>query len=79
VDHRPEPAPPGSASTVTSWEATASVDPHSPRSAVRFSVGPIAEDMDVEEPLIVQDCDAALHVASENRAAKARYLTSGNR
>ena len=43
---------------------------------VYFSVGTIAEDKDVEEPVSVKDFDVALHVVFENKAAKARYLAS---
>jgi hypothetical protein len=43
---------------------------------VYFSVGTIAEDKDVEEPVSVKDFDVALHVVFENKAAKARYLKS---
>ena len=41
-----------------------------------FSVGTIAEDKDVLEPVSVKDFDVALHVVFENKAAKARYLAS---
>lgn len=44
--------------------------------AVYFSVGTIAEDEDVREPVSVRDFDVALHVVFENKAAKARYLAS---
>jgi hypothetical protein len=44
--------------------------------SVYFSVGTIAEDKDVEEPVSVKDFDVALHVVFENKAAKARYLAS---
>lgn len=44
--------------------------------AVYFSVGTIAEDKDVQEPVSVHDFDVALHVVFENKAAKARYLVS---
>ena len=43
---------------------------------VYYSVGTIAEDKDVEEPVSVKDFDVALHVVFENKAAKARYLAS---
>ena len=43
---------------------------------VYYSVGSIAEDKDVEEPVSVKDFDVALHVVFENKAAKARYLAS---
>jgi hypothetical protein len=43
---------------------------------VYFSVGTIAEDKDVEEPVSVKDFDVALHVVFENKAAKAKYLAS---
>lgn len=43
---------------------------------VYFSVGTIAEDKDVQEPVSVKDFDVALHVVFENKAAKARYLAS---
>jgi hypothetical protein len=43
---------------------------------VYYSVGTIAEDKDVEEPVSVKDFDVALHVIFENKAAKARYLAS---
>ena len=43
---------------------------------VYFSVGTIAEDKDVEEPVSVKDFDAALHVVFESKAAKATYLAS---
>jgi hypothetical protein len=43
---------------------------------IYFSVGTIAEDKDVEEPVSVKDFDVALHVVFENKAAKARYLAS---
>jgi hypothetical protein len=43
---------------------------------VYYSVGMIAEDKDVEEPVSVKDFDVALHVVFENKAAKARYLAS---
>ncbi len=41
-----------------------------------FSVGTIAEDKDVLEPVSVKDFDVALHVVFENKAAKATYLAS---
>ncbi|MHB1557659.1 MAG: Dabb family protein [Isosphaeraceae bacterium] len=41
-----------------------------------FSVGMIAEDEDVQEPVSVKDFDIALHVVFENKAAKAKYLKS---
>ena len=41
-----------------------------------FSVGTIAEDKDVQEPVSVKDFDVALHAVFENKAAKARYLAS---
>ena len=41
-----------------------------------FSVGTIAEDEDVQEPVSVKDFDVALHVVFENKAAKAKYLKS---
>ena len=41
-----------------------------------FSVGTIAEDKDVQEPVSVKDFDVALHVVFENKAAKAKYLAS---
>ncbi len=41
-----------------------------------FSVGTIAEDKDVQEPVSVKDFDVALHVVFENKAAKAKYLVS---
>jgi hypothetical protein len=44
--------------------------------AVYYSVGTIAEDKDVEEPVSVKDFDVALHVVFANKAAKARYLAS---
>ena len=44
--------------------------------AVYFSVGTIAEDADVQEPVSVKDFDVALHVVFENKAAKAKYLVS---
>ncbi len=44
--------------------------------AVYFSVGTIAEDPDVQEPVSVKDFDVALHVVFENKAAKAKYLVS---
>jgi Stress responsive A/B Barrel Domain len=43
---------------------------------VYFSVGTIAEDKDVQEPVSVKDFDVALHAVFENKAAKARYLES---
>jgi hypothetical protein len=43
---------------------------------VYFSVGTIAEDKDVQEPVSVKDFDVALHVVFENKAAKAKYLAS---
>ncbi len=43
---------------------------------VYFSVGTIAEDEDVQEPVSVKDFDVALHVVFENKAAKATYLKS---
>ena len=43
---------------------------------VYFSVGTIAEDKDVQEPVSVKDFDVALHVVFENKAAKAKYLES---
>jgi hypothetical protein len=43
---------------------------------VYFSVGTIAEDKDVQEPVSVKDFDVALHVVFENKAAKAKYLVS---
>ncbi len=43
---------------------------------VYFSVGTIAEDKDVEEPVSVKDFDVALHVVFEDKAAKAKYLAS---
>jgi hypothetical protein len=43
---------------------------------VYYSVGMIAEDKDVEEPVSVKDFDVALHVVFENKAAKDRYLAS---
>jgi hypothetical protein len=43
---------------------------------VYFSVGTIAEDKDLEEPVSVKDFDVALHVVFENKAAKAKYLAS---
>jgi Stress responsive A/B Barrel Domain len=43
---------------------------------VYFSVGTIAEDKDVQEPVSVTDFDVALHVVFENKAAKAKYLVS---
>jgi hypothetical protein len=43
---------------------------------IYFSVGTIAEDKDVEEPVSVKDFDVALHVVFENKAAKASYLAS---
>ena len=43
---------------------------------VYYSVGTIAEDKDVEEPVSVKDFDVALHVVFENKAAKAKYLAS---
>jgi hypothetical protein len=43
---------------------------------VYFSVGTIAEDKDVQEPVSVNEFDVALHVVFENKAAKARYLES---
>jgi hypothetical protein len=43
---------------------------------VYFSVGTIAEDKDVEEPVSVKDFDVALHVVFESKAAKAKYLAS---
>jgi hypothetical protein len=43
---------------------------------VYFSIGTIAEDKDVEEPVSVKDFDVALHVVFENKAAKAKYLAS---
>ena len=44
--------------------------------ALSFSVGTIAEDEDVQEPVSVKDFDVALHVVFENKAAKAKYLKS---
>lgn len=41
-----------------------------------FSVGTIAEDPDVLEPVSVKDFDVALHVVFEDKAAKAKYLAS---
>ena len=41
-----------------------------------FSVGNIAEDQDVQEPVSVKDFDVALHVVFENKQAKAKYLES---
>ncbi len=41
-----------------------------------FSVGIIAEDEDVQEPVSVKDFDVALHVVFENKAGKAKYLKS---
>lgn len=41
-----------------------------------FSVGVIAEDEDVQEPVSVKDFDVALHAVFENKAAKAKYLKS---
>ncbi len=43
---------------------------------VYFSVGEIAEDKDVQEPVSVKDFDVALHVVFENKQAKAKYLES---
>jgi hypothetical protein len=43
---------------------------------VYFSVGTIAEDKDIQEPVSVKDFDVALHVVFENKAAKAKYLAS---
>jgi Stress responsive A/B Barrel Domain len=43
---------------------------------VYFSVGTIAEDEDVLEPVSVKDFDVALHVVFDNKAAKAKYLAS---
>jgi hypothetical protein len=43
---------------------------------VYFSVGTIAEDKDVQEPVSVKDFDVALHVVFENKGAKAKYLAS---
>jgi Stress responsive A/B Barrel Domain len=43
---------------------------------VYYSVGTIAEDKDVQEPVSVKDFDVALHVVFENKAAKAKYLAS---
>ncbi len=43
---------------------------------VYFSVGTIAEDKDVEEPVSVKDFDVALHVVFEDKSAKAKYLAS---
>jgi hypothetical protein len=43
---------------------------------VYFSVGTIAEDKDVEEPVSVKDFDVALHVVFANKGAKATYLAS---
>jgi Stress responsive A/B Barrel Domain len=43
---------------------------------IYFSVGTIAEDKDVQEPVSVKDFDVALHAVFENKAAKARYLES---
>jgi Stress responsive A/B Barrel Domain len=41
-----------------------------------FSVGTIAEDKEVLEPVSVMDFDVALHAVFENKAAKAKYLAS---
>jgi Stress responsive A/B Barrel Domain len=43
---------------------------------VYFSVGSIAEDPDVQEPVSVKDFDVALHVVFENKQSKAKYLES---
>ena len=43
---------------------------------VYFSVGVIAEDEDVQEPVSVKDFDVALHVVFANKAGKAKYLKS---
>jgi hypothetical protein len=39
-----------------------------------FSVGTLAEDPDVQEPVSVKDFDVALHVVFPSKAAKAAYL-----
>jgi hypothetical protein len=41
-----------------------------------FSVGAIAEDKDIQEPVSVKDFDVALHLVFENKHAKAKYLES---
>ncbi len=41
---------------------------------VYFSVGTIAEDADIKEPVSVDDFDVALHVVFENKGAKLKYL-----
>ena len=41
---------------------------------VYYSVGTIAEDKDVQEPVSVKDFDVALHVVFADRAAKEKYL-----
>ena len=43
---------------------------------VYFSVGTIAEDKDVQEPVSVKDFDVALHCVFVNKGAKATYLAS---
>ena len=43
---------------------------------VYFSVGTIAEDKDVQEPVSVKDFDVALHCVFANKGAKATYLAS---
>ena len=41
-----------------------------------FSVGSIAEDNDLLEPVSVKDFDVALHVVFESKAGKLKYLAS---
>jgi hypothetical protein len=43
-----------------------------------FSVGIIAEDEDVQEPVSVKDFDVALHVVFPSKAAKAVYLKNAH-
>jgi hypothetical protein len=43
---------------------------------IYFSVGKIAEDKDVQEPVSVHDFDVALHVVFDSKESKAKYLVN---
>jgi hypothetical protein len=44
--------------------------------AIYFSVGEIAEDKDIQEPVSVTDFDVALHVVFDSKESKAKYLVN---
>ncbi len=43
---------------------------------IYFSVGEIAEDKDVQEPVSVTDFDVALHCVFDSKESKAKYLVN---